>query len=158
MNQNIARPPNFRGRVQTLIGGVALVGAGFGAWWMWLQKRQARKEDPAHGGALPTWEYRIYQAQHPADSTNSPVTLRQSTPLEPGVSSTQPGPVAGTQSPPNRADQAVPYAPQTKSGSSDHNVRPGPGPEPTPQRTSSDGRVYSKAPAYADSYKEKKNK
>jgi len=141
---------------------------------MWLQKRQARKEDPAHGGALPhvgpsrstlrtdltnvSGEYRIYQAQHPADSTNSPVTLRQSTPLEPGVSSTQPGPAAGTQSPPNRADQAVPYAPQTKSGSSDHNVRPGPGPEPTPQRTSSDGRVYSKAPAYADSYKEKKNK
>lgn len=156
--------------IQTLIGGVVLVGAGFGAWWMWLQKYQARI-DPAHGGALPTCEsfldttstdltkdvlgeYRIYQAQHPADNSSNPATLRQGSPPDPGVPSTQPGSDAGASD--ERADQAVPYAPQTKSGSSAPNVGPRPGPEPTPQRANSDGRVYSKAPAYVDSYNEKK--
>lgn len=36
---------------QTLIGGVALVGAGFGALWMLMQKRQDQKDEK---GALPT--------------------------------------------------------------------------------------------------------
>ncbi|KAJ8595848.1 hypothetical protein M405DRAFT_758574 [Rhizopogon salebrosus TDB-379] len=158
MNQNTPRPPNIRGRVQTLIGGITLVGAGFGAWWILLQKRQARKEqqDPIYGGALPTWEYRLYQAQHPANSPSNPLTLRQGTPAEPGAPSTQPR--SDEDASAKRADQAVPYAPQTKLGASDPNVRPAPGPEPTPQRATNDGRIYSKVPAYADSYKEQRNK
>jgi len=154
-------------KFQTLIGGIALIGVGFGALWIWLEKHQARKEDPAHGGALPTCgsfldamsidltnvlgEYRIFQAQHPADSANNPATLRQGSPAEPGAPYIQPR--SGSTP---RADQAVPHVPQTKSGSSDPNVQPSPGPEPTPQRTNSDGRVYSKAPAYVDSYNETK--
>ncbi|KAG1745304.1 hypothetical protein EDB19DRAFT_483783 [Suillus lakei] len=148
--------PIPKGRVQTLIGGMALVGAGFGALWMWMQKHQAQKEQK---GALPTWETRIYQAQHPADNTSNPATLRQASP-QPGVhsASAQPGFTASTKTSPERADQAVPHAPQTKSGSStDPSVGPAPGEEPTPQRTDeSSGRVYTKAPAYVDSFNAKK--
>ena len=98
-------------------------------------------------------EYRIYQAQHPADSANNPATLRQGSSLEP---STQPGFAAGAST--SDAGQAVPYAPQTKSGLSAPNAGASPGPEPTPQRTNGDGRVYTKAPTYFDSYKEKTDK
>lgn len=42
---------------QTLVGGVALVGTGFGAFWMWMQKRQAQKEQK---GALPTCRSFLY--------------------------------------------------------------------------------------------------
>ncbi|KAH7925101.1 hypothetical protein BV22DRAFT_1011905, partial [Leucogyrophana mollusca] len=60
----------------------------------------------------------------------------------------------------DRADKAVPDAPQTKSGSSpDPKVGPGPGPAPTPQRTREDnGRVYTKAAKYVDNYEAKKPK
>ncbi|EGO29564.1 hypothetical protein SERLADRAFT_378624, partial [Serpula lacrymans var. lacrymans S7.9] len=59
-----------------------------------------------------------------------------------------------------RADRAVPSAPQSKSGGSpDPNVSPAPTGEPTPQRTrKDDGRVYTKAAKYVDNYDSHKPK
>ncbi|KAG1760668.1 hypothetical protein EDD22DRAFT_971005, partial [Suillus occidentalis] len=148
--------PIPKGRVQTLIGGVALVGAGFGALWMLMQKRQDQKDEK---GALPTWQTRIFQAQHPADNASNPATLRQAS-SQPGVQSgsAQRGSAVGPKTSPERVNEAVPHAPQTKSGvSNDPNVGPAPGEEPTPQRTDRNSeRVYTKASAYVDSYDAKK--
>ncbi|KIJ61862.1 hypothetical protein HYDPIDRAFT_158815 [Hydnomerulius pinastri MD-312] len=162
------KPPRIpKGRPAILFGGVAVVATGFASWWFGLLRHHARKEelDPVTGGSLPTWEYRIQQAQNPVENADKPATLRQNNsspppdPPAPGKQGAHPGPTTNKGNSPEHADRAVPGAPQTKSGKSDDpNVGPRPGPEPTPQRTAEeDGRVYTKAPRYVDSYDKKKS-
>lgn len=75
-------PPGPRGRgggSKTLWGGIAVVAAGGLAFYYSLASHQESKEqrDPTTGGQVPTWEYRIQQAQAPPTGpAENPATLR----------------------------------------------------------------------------------
>ncbi|KAH7912191.1 hypothetical protein BJ138DRAFT_1148975 [Hygrophoropsis aurantiaca] len=93
----------------------------------------------------------MYQARDPKDNTKTPPSHSQAEgstqpPPPPSGSRSTSEPSQEQWSSLDRADKAVPNAPQTKSGASAYpKAGPRPGPEPTPQRTrEDDGRVYTK--------------
>ncbi|KAH7887053.1 hypothetical protein F5I97DRAFT_1829515 [Phlebopus sp. FC_14] len=140
---SISQPPRS-GR--TLVFGTLAVAGGIGLVFANLHRRQRKKEelDAVTGGAIPTWEHRIHQSNHP-QSYPDLETLRASS-------------VAPRSSP----------APPPARGQKNRHVtlatffsRPDSTPEsryqqPAPQRSSADdpSRAYTKSPDYSMSYEE----
>ncbi|KAG6332963.1 hypothetical protein ID866_6125 [Astraeus odoratus] len=165
-------PPGPRARV--LFGGTALVMSIFALSWYALDKYHIRKDarNAGNPGAIPTWEYRMWQARFPEDGTSKPATLRTHEgtsdpshtppPPSPGAHYTHPEGYSGDESSLERAYKAVPEAlAESKAGkSTDPEAHPRPGPEPTPQRTDpEEERVYTKATkSYLDPYEKRKEK
>ncbi|TFK49169.1 hypothetical protein OE88DRAFT_1737365 [Heliocybe sulcata] len=82
MSNTGTRGQSFGGRTagggsKTLWGGIVVVSAGcLGFWYSLGAHHESKQADPVNGGRVPTWEYRIQQAQAPADSAENPATLR----------------------------------------------------------------------------------
>ncbi|KDQ58653.1 hypothetical protein JAAARDRAFT_206524 [Jaapia argillacea MUCL 33604] len=144
MSQFIPRAegPSIKGG-RTLIGGVALVAAGLGIFYMNLQRREANKEikDKDAPGAIPTWKYRLNQASHVDGPQTDSASLRasrvesRSTTLN-GINYDNDGKHSVISR--DKAEEGT--APQNRVS------------QPTPQRDGGDGMAYTKAPDYKDSY------
>ncbi|KAH7925104.1 hypothetical protein BV22DRAFT_1129295 [Leucogyrophana mollusca] len=138
----LAGPP--RGG-RTLVLGTLVVASGIALFFANLHRRQRKKEelDQITGGAIPTWQRRVHQSNHPAFYSTLPLTLRASD-VEPRFE-----PLASPIREQNNGHSTI----------KDYLARPDSTTEgrfqvPPPQRSRGDGsgRAYTKSPDYCMSY------
>ncbi|KAH7912189.1 hypothetical protein BJ138DRAFT_1112568 [Hygrophoropsis aurantiaca] len=136
-------PPNG-GR--TLVLGTLFVASGIALFFANLHRMHRNKEilDQTAGGAIPTWQRRVHQSNHPAFYAAMPLTTLRASEVEP-----RPIPLASPSREQNNGHSTIhDYLARPNS------TREGRYQVPPPQRARGDGsgRAYTKSPDYCMSY------
>ncbi|THH08494.1 hypothetical protein EW146_g8966 [Bondarzewia mesenterica] len=131
-----ARP----GRV--VLGGAAIVAATFGAMWIYLQQKQARKAEPKHATSVPAWEYRLQSMANPGGPPPEAKPAAASTGVQHlFLPSNPPAPPVE----PNRQQhRTMTTVSQEGEGEMPLTNKNGGMMHPTPQRDRGDGLAYTK--------------
>ncbi|EPQ52168.1 hypothetical protein GLOTRDRAFT_140585 [Gloeophyllum trabeum ATCC 11539] len=145
---NTRGAPPKQGRV--LAGGIAIVSAGLGLFYLNLHRRHMNKErnDPVYPGAWPTWQFRLRQAAYIPDAPlhAGTMTLKASR-IEPRAA-----PLAAPAQEHNGGHSVIPKERTPAPAFDENGERLQLNPrrahqiaEPAPQRDRGDGRPYTKA-------------